>query len=76
MDINYGEANYKLEHQLIPSNEGYKNNKIDNQNYDLEILRYESDLQEEAEIFIMADDILDKIKNKYQIFDHYLSMYQ
>ena len=72
MDDNYGEANYKLEHQLISKNDIYKTKKED-QNYDLEILKYDENdkyTKEEMEIFIIADDIINKVKNKYQVLEN------
>ena len=73
MDIKYGEANYKLEHQLVFGNKMYSENVKENQNYNLEILKYDENegySKEESEIFIIADDIIDKINNKYQVLDN------
>ena len=68
MDINYGSANYKEEHQLVFGNSMF-NTKENNQNYDLEILRYKDNnyTKEESEIFIIADDIINKVNNKYKV---------
>ena len=68
MDINYGSANYKDEHQLVFGNNMF-NTKQDNQDYDLEILKYKDNnySKEEQEIFIIADDIINKVKNKYKV---------
>ena len=73
MDIKYGEANYKQEHQLLFGNKMYSEKKKEEQNYHLEILKYEESedySNEEAEIFLIADDIIDKINNKYQVIDN------
>ena len=54
---------------MIFGNNTYEENKED-QNYDLEIYNYEEDknyTKEEIEAFIIAKDIKDKIKNKYQV---------
>ena len=74
MDDTIGGADYKVSHRMIFGNKVYDNEGNTEQNYDLEILKYnESDKQEiskdEQEAFIIGNDILDKVNNKYQIFD-------
>ena len=69
MDDFIGGANYQKDHQMV-----YGNNAFDlmaNQNYDLDILTYEdsSFTKEETESFIIANDIINKIKNHYQVLD-------
>lgn len=69
MDKEIGGADYEKTHQMIFGNNTYEENKED-QNYDLEIYNYEEDknyTKEEIEAFIIAKDIKDKIKNKYQV---------
>ena len=77
MDDDIGGANYLEGHVAIFGNKAYiKEGKTD-QNYNLEIYNYDYDnfedkklySKDEVEAFIIADDILEKIKNKEQIFD-------
>ncbi|MBQ2873162.1 MAG: UvrD-helicase domain-containing protein [Bacilli bacterium] len=73
MDNDIGNANYLESHNMIYGNTLYDNentgvnNKLEIYNYCME----ENDLftKEEKELFIVAEDIISKIKNKYQIFD-------
>lgn len=72
MDSNIGGADYIKSHQMIFGNTAY--NEIAKENYNMEILNYESledksFKDEEIEIFTIAKDIKEKIKNKYQIMD-------
>lgn len=72
MDASLGGADYLASHQMAFGNNNYS--KIDKENYELEILDYhlekESEFsKEEVEIFTIAKDIQDKIKNKYEIMD-------
>lgn len=67
MNIAIGGADYKSSHQMVFGNTNYAfcdNNK-------LTILNYEEGdyTKEEAEIFIVAKDIKDKIEKKYQVLD-------
>lgn len=67
MNLDIGGADYIKSHQMVFGNTNYlldPNNK-------LTILNYEEGpyTKEEAEIFITARDILEKIKNKYQVMD-------
>ena len=69
MDKQIGGADYEKTHKMIFGNNTYEQNK-NNQNYNLEIYNYEKDenyTKEEIEAFIIAKDIKDKIKNKYQV---------
>ena len=77
MDLPYGGAEYEKSHQMIFGNNSYiEEGKTDN-NYDLDIYNYqveEDSIYEkfkkgEIEPFIIANDIKEKIKNKYQVFD-------
>ncbi len=67
-----GGAAYKIDHQMNFGNQDYEENKT-KQNYDLEILNYPNLIngfsKEETEFFIIAKDIIKKIKNHYQVFD-------
>lgn len=54
----------------------YESNKVDTQDYGIHVYKYEKDtnldrLEQEARI--IAEDIVDKIHNKYQIFDSKLN---
>ena len=74
MDSNIGGANYRLSHQMIPGNEAYNKEGKTSQNNNFEIYNYDFDKEkgftrEETEIFIIANDIKDKIDNKYKIYD-------
>ena len=67
-----GGADYKASHNMIFGNSTYNIEGKTNQNNNLEILIYLVDKEykkEEIEAFIIANDIENKIKNKYQIFD-------
>lgn len=75
MDNTIGNANYLEEHQLIFGNKSYQNEGANNQNNYLEIYNYEDTqdyTKEEIEAFIIANDIKDKIINKYLVFDNEL----
>lgn len=74
MDDIIGGANYKLEHQMIFGNMTYENEGKLNQNNNFEIYDYEYDktlgfTKEEIEIFIIANDIKNRVLNNYQVFD-------
>lgn len=72
MDDEIGEANYKLEHNLVCGNKVYNELGL-NKDY-FNILNYEIDKEskykkEEVEAFLIAKDIKDKLDNKTNIFD-------
>jgi len=74
MDSNIGGANYRLSHQMIPGNEAYNKEGKTSQNNNFEIYNYDFDKEngftrEETEIFIIANDIKDKVDSKYKIYD-------
>ncbi|MEG2028345.1 MAG: UvrD-helicase domain-containing protein [Bacilli bacterium] len=70
MDSFIGGVNYNDNQKLIYGNIDYTESE---QNNNLEILDYSYQdkiySKDEIEIFIIADDIINKIKNKYKIFD-------
>ena len=73
MDDEIGNANYLKEHNMVYGNTLYdlEDTKVNNS---LEIYNYEYDKEdeytkEEKELFIVSEDINNKIKNKYQVFD-------
>lgn len=73
MDDNIGNANYSLSHNMIYGNTLYDNENTNHDNK-MDVYTYLMDADdkysnEEKELFIIANDIKDKIKNKYQVFD-------
>ena len=67
-----GGADYHVSHQMVFGNDTYINEGKTNQDYNLDLIDYEEDktyTKEEIECFIIANDIKEKIENKYQIFD-------
>ena len=74
MDLDLGGADYKESHQAIFGNNRYLEVGATPQKYDFNIYAYDKDIDDdytntEKEAFIIANDIKEKIKNKYQIFD-------
>ena len=74
MDESIGGADYIKSHQMIFGNKSYINKGKTLQNYDFELYSYMYDKKseyskEEIEAFIIAKDILSKVKSNYQIFD-------
>jgi len=73
MDDEIGNAEYQLSHNMIYGNTAYDNEDTRANNY-LEIYNYnkEENLEYkdyEKELFIIAEDITEKINNHYQVFD-------
>ena len=73
MDNDIGNANYLESHNMVYGNTLYDNEDSGHSNY-MELYNYhmeDNDIysKEEKEIFIIAEDIIDKINNKYQVFD-------
>lgn len=72
MDNIIGGADYKESHKMIYGNLTYSNEGKLNTDCNLEILNYEVNNEykkEEIEIFTIAQDIKNKVQNKYQVFD-------
>ena len=74
MDESIGGADYIKSHQMIFGNKSYIKKGKTLQNYDFELYSYMYDKKseyskEEIEAFIIAKDILSKVKGNYQIFD-------
>jgi len=73
MDNDIGNANYLESHNMVYGNTAYDlestgvNNELEIYNYTMD----EDDLytREEKELFIIAEDIISKIKDRYQVFD-------
>ena len=73
MDNEIGNANYLESHNMMYGNTAYDLEDTHENNY-LEIYNYNTQeddgfSKEEKEIFIIAEDIIDKIERKYQVFD-------
>lgn len=69
-----GGANYIKDHQMIFGNTSYNLDGKTNQNNNLEIYSYEYDKEigfskDEIEAFIIANDIINKVNNHYQVYD-------
>ena len=71
MDSNIGNADYLVSHNMLFGNKAYLAENTNHDNY-MEVYAYQVDelySKSEMEAFIVADDILDKIKNGYLVFD-------
>ena len=71
MDDNIGGASYSVSHQMIFGNMMYKGDGDNGQNNNFEVYSYQNETsykKEEIEAFIIADDILNKVNNKYKAF--------
>ncbi len=73
MDDEIGGANYQASHRMVFGNNSYLEEGKTDQDYNLSVLTYpkvpKPYTSEEAEAFIIGYDILDKMKNKFQVFD-------
>ncbi len=74
MSDNIGGANYIKDHMMLAGNITYDNEGKNNENNNLEIYNYQysKDIpykKEEIEAFFIANDIKNKINQKYPIFD-------
>ena len=74
MDNVIGGAEYHESHQMIFGNNDYNTKGKTEYNYDFEIREYDNPKESiftnnEVEIFAIAQDIKDKINNKYQVYD-------
>ncbi len=74
MDNIIGGAEYHESHRMVFGNTSYNNEGNTEQEYNMEILEYPYDKdtkysKEEIEIFTIADDIINKVNNKYKVFD-------
>ena len=74
MDSDIGGADYSDSHQMIFGNSSYNKEGKTNQNNDFEIYNYDYNKElgftrEETEIFLIANDINNKINNNYKVFD-------
>lgn len=75
MDSSLGSAEYRETHEMVYGNTAYDSEKMNDFNYDFEVLEYMNNKKEtgfdnsEVEIFMIAKDIKDKMKNKLKVFD-------
>ena len=73
MDDEIGNADYLKEHNMVYGNIDYdKEDTLVNNNleiYNYTYLKDDEFTREEKELFIISEDINNKIKNKYQVFD-------
>jgi len=74
MDLEIGGANYQHQHRMVFGNNTYIEEGKTNQNYNFEIYNYQKDetkkyKDEEIEATIIAQDIKEKVENKYLVFD-------
>lgn len=74
MDDEIGGADYKASHQMVFGNMTYEEDGKTKDNHHMELLTYTLDkstpiTKDEQEAFIIGDDIQNKVKNNYQVFD-------
>ena len=74
MDDEIGGADYQASHQMVFGNMAYEEDGKTKDNHHMELLTYNFDksspiTKDEQEAFIIGEDIKDKVKNKYQVFD-------
>ncbi len=74
MDDYIGGADYKVSHRMVFGNTAYEEQGKTEQKYDFEVYKYNKSntvgiTKDEQEAFIIGHDILDKVNNKYQVFD-------
>ena len=74
MDDIIGGASYKVSHEMVYGNTSYDEEGIKDYDYSLEVLNYTNDKDSgfnnnEVEIFLIADDIKNKVKSKFKVFD-------
>ena len=74
MDDEIGGANYKLSHEMIYGLTTYDEEKINDFNYNVNILEYENEKNSkfsdsEIEIFAIAKDIKEKLDSKLKVYD-------
>lgn len=73
MDDEIGGADYKSSHRMVFGNTSYIEQGYTDQNYNLDVLTYKEVpkpyTKDEQEAFIIGQDIIDKVTNKFQVFD-------
>lgn len=74
MDDEIGGADYQASHQMVFGNMAYEEDGKTEDNHHMELFTYTLDkttpiTKDEQEAFIIGDDIQNKVKNNYQVFD-------
>ena len=72
MDDFIGDARYKESHEMVYGLENYNQERMDDFNYNTRIVEYNPDenySNNEIEMFIIANDIKNKIDNNIQVYD-------
>lgn len=74
MDEKIGGADYKVSHRMVFGNNTYIEEGLTEQNYDLDVITYNKEdlgnvTKDEEEAFIIGQDIIKKIEEKFQVFD-------
>ena len=73
MDDEIGGADYKASHRMVFGNNTYLEQGYTEQDYNLSVLTYKEVpkpfTKDEQEAFIIGQDIINKIENKFQVFD-------
>lgn len=73
MDDEIGGADYKASHRMVFGNNTYLEQGYTEQNYNLDVITYgeveKPYTKDEQEAFIIGNDIINKITNKFQVFD-------
>lgn len=74
MDDNFGGADYSVSHRMVFGNTAYIEEGKTEQSYKTEIYNYTYDktceyTKDEVEAFLIANDINEKVKAHYQVFD-------
>lgn len=74
MDDEIGGADYQASHQMVFGNMTYEEDGKTEDNHHMELFTYKLDkttpiTKDEQEAFIIGDDIQNKVKNNYQVFD-------
>ena len=73
MDDEIGGADYKASHRMVFGNNSYLEQGYTEQNYNLDVLTYKEVpkpfTKDEQEAFIIGQDIIEKMTNKFQVFD-------
>lgn len=74
MSDDFGGADYKESHRMVFGNTSYNEDGRTNQNNDFLVYQYNYDdikdfEKSEIEAFVIANDIMERINNHYQIFD-------
>lgn len=74
MDDEIGGADYKASHRMIFGNKDYEEKGATTHDNNFELLTYDLDkksniTRDEEEAFIIGNDIINKVRNNYQIYD-------